>query len=161
MCLECGVRLCAVCLGFAINLPSAGLGCAWALWRFFHLHQGWKYSPDVFITYTPSIHNHTVFTTSGLPKEPSSLKKAVEQKPFLADFREDCVRFRNYSSSMTSFNKKTATFHFDLCFYRRSNKSLAGRHHENLWTFILPKKKKRWWLSQWFSIHMRMFVSGH
>lgn len=89
----------------------------------------------------PSIHNHTVFTTSGLPKEPSSLKKAAEHKPFLADFREDCVRFRNYSSSMTSFNKKTATFHFDLCLYMRSNKSLAGTHHENLWTLILPKKK--------------------
>lgn len=42
---------------------------------------------------------------------------------------------------MTSFNKKTAIFHFDLCLHIRSNKSLAGTHHENLWTLILPKKK--------------------
>ncbi len=89
---------------------------------------------------SPSIHNHTVFTTSGLPREPSSLKKAAEHKRFLADFIEDCVRFRNYSSSMTSFNKKTAIFHFDLCLYIRSNTSLAGTHHGNLWTLILPKK---------------------
>jgi len=30
----------------------------------------------------PSVHRHTVFTTSGLPKEPSSLKKGAEQKIF-------------------------------------------------------------------------------
>lgn len=34
----------------------------------------------------PSIHSYTVFTTSGLPKEPSTLKKAAEHKTFLADF---------------------------------------------------------------------------
>lgn len=61
----------------------------------------------------PSVHSHTVFTTSGLPKVPSSLKKGTEQKKtFLADFREDSATFINYSSSVTCFSKKNSDISF-------------------------------------------------
>lgn len=115
---------------------------------------------QMFSSLLPSIHSHTVFTTSGLPKEPSSLKKGAEQKPFLADFREDRVRFIKYSTSVTRFNKKKKKHFILICVYIWDLINHWQKHMTKNFGLSFYTEKK-WWLSQWFSIHMRMFISGH